>query len=218
MTASTIQQNLIPNEPELKDLLNLFRKDVLLGLNCHAIATIQNFDASAQTASATINYKRTYFKPDPATGVYGPTLVDYPQLIDCPVICLGGGGGALTFPITQGDECLALFNDRDLDNWYAGSSSSGVATPRLHSFSDAVLLVGLRSANTKLDDYNPDNPELRSGELVATFIKEGKLKFQNTTGELITALYNIITTATAGGFPLVVSAPDLAVLASFKDP
>jgi hypothetical protein len=59
-------------------------------MNCHAIATIQSFDPTKQTASATVNYKKTYFKPDTA-GVYRPVLVDYPQLIDCPVIFLGGG-------------------------------------------------------------------------------------------------------------------------------
>lgn len=176
-----LPQNLIPNEPELKDLFALFRKEVFLGLNCHAIATVQSFNADNQTASATVNYKKTFFKPD-ATGVYNPTLVNYPQLIDCPVIFLGGGGASLTFPVAQGDECLVLFNDRDLDRWFQGNSNINPATPRLHSFSDAILLVGLRSLANSVPNFNPDNAEIQTGSLKVTFRKEGGVFIENNIG------------------------------------
>ncbi len=176
-----LPQNLIPNEPELKDLLDLHKKDIFLGLNCHAIATIQSFDPTQQTASATVNYKKTYFKPN-AQGVYRATLVDYPQLIDCPVLCLGGGAGSLRFPIAAGDECLVLFNDRDLDVWFQGSSSSAVATPRLHSFSDAIIIVGIRSLANVLTDYDSVNPQIKAGGLTATFRIAGGARFENNIG------------------------------------
>lgn len=162
MAGSDIQQNLIPNEPMLADLLNLFKKDLLLGFNCHHIGTIQSFNSVKQTATATINYKKTYFKPNSVTGLYDPVLVDYPVLLDSPVVCLGGGGSSLTFPIASGDECLVLFNDRDIDNWFSGSSNGAVATPRLHSFSDGIIVVGLRSMANVIINYNGDAVELRT--------------------------------------------------------
>jgi hypothetical protein len=66
-------------------------------------------------------------------------------------------------PIQEGDECLVLFNDRDMDNWYSGSSSSGVATPRLHSFSDGIILVGLSSLNNSWLVYDTIRAVLRAG-------------------------------------------------------
>lgn len=180
MTSPNVQQNQLPNQPELKDLLDLLKKDIFLNLNCHAIATVQSFDAANQTANVTINYKKVYFEPNVLTGGYTQKLVDYPILTDCPVIALGGGNGALTFPIATGDECIVFFNDRDMDNWFNGSSSSPIATPRKHSFADAVILVGVRSLATKLVSYNGTDIELRT--------KDGNVKIAiNGEGEYIKA-------------------------------
>ncbi len=158
VTQAEIAQNLIPNEPGLKDLLDRYKRNTMLALNCHHIATIQTFNSATQTASATVNYKKTFIKPHPITGVYQSELRDYPVMLDCPVVFLGG----LTSPVITGDECLALFNDRDIDNWLNGSSNSAVATARLHSFSDAILLVGIRSLANVIPDFNTAAPELRN--------------------------------------------------------
>ena len=102
--------NMVPSEPSLKDLLDLLKKDILLSLNAHHIGTIQSFNSAKQTATATINYPKTYYQLNSLSGLYNPVLVNYPLLVDCPLICLGGGTAALTFPIQSGDECLVLFN------------------------------------------------------------------------------------------------------------
>lgn len=209
MNISNVQQNQIPNEPELKDLLALWKKAILLGLNCHHIGTVQSFDSVKQTATATINYKKTFFEPDPVTGVYGPVLKDYPILLDCPVIVLGGGGGALTFPNAQGDECVVLFNDRDIDNWFqGGGSGAAVATPRLHSFSDGLILVGVRSLANVLKNYDAVRAVLRLGQaMVGVGGGAGTLvKIANGTTTLNTLLQSLLTdlstlaTSAAAGF------------------
>ncbi len=152
--------NQAPADPSLKDLMDMLKKDVFLSLNCHHVGTIQSFDADSQTASVTINYKKTYFQLSPATGLYGPVLVDYPALVDCPVMFLGG---ALTFPVAAGDECLVFFNDRDMDNWLQGGAGSALATPRLHSFADGIILVGLRSQGNVLGDFDTTRAVLKNG-------------------------------------------------------
>lgn len=240
MTTSTIKQNLIPNEPELADLLHLHQKGIFLSLNCHHVATIQSFNPANQTATASINYTRTYFQPD-ASGVYIAQQQNYPLLVDCPVICLGGGNGALTFPIAAGDECLVLFNDRDIDNWFQGNTGAAVATPRLHSFSDGFILVGLRSSPHVLVGYSNDSVELRTktgnakvaikgdgSSLKATVAagtsieidSTGKVKITNPSGEFIASLLDALTTAYTitmlGNQPLVIDPVLLAILESFK--
>lgn len=163
-----IQQNQIPNEVELKDLLALHRKQLLLNLNCHHVAMVDSFDPDTQLSTVKLVYKKTIFQPNAVTGGYDPVLYDYPPIVDCPTIILGGGPAALTFPVQKGDECLVFFNDRDIDNWYSGAANGPVATPRLHSFADAIVLVGLRSLANALTDYDTDRAVLRLGNARVT--------------------------------------------------
>jgi Phage protein Gp138 N-terminal domain len=193
MANPQIQQNQIPNEPQLKDLLDLLKKDILLSLNSHHIGTVQSFDPDDQTIEATINYKKTFYELDSATGLYNPVLLDYPLLLDCPAIVLGGGSAALTFPIQQGDECLVLFNDRDLDNWFAGASNGAVASPRLHSFSDGIVLVGLRSLANAIENYDESRAALRNNQAaVGVRGDNNKVLITNTYPSNSTTLNSLI--------------------------
>ncbi len=246
-----IQQNQIPNEPELKDLLALFGKQLNLNLNCHHVARVESFNSATQQITASIVYKKTFFQPNAATGGYDPVLVNYPVAVDCPAIFLGGGGASLTFPVTVGDECVLLFNDRSIDNWYAGLPNAPVATPRLHAFSDAIALVGIRSlANSIIGfnavaaelrnrlgtsrvaisdtgvtlDFNGSQLELTAAGMTVTLATgpvleisaTGQFTASNIAGDLVTALYTILTTATAAGFPLIIDPASTLVLASLK--
>jgi hypothetical protein len=183
------------SDPNLADLLDLLKKDILLNFSSHHIGMIQSFNAVTQTATATINYKKTRFKFQTATGLFAPTLVDYPVLIDCPVISLGGGSSALTFPIVQGDECLIFFNDRDIDNWFQGAGGGACATLRLHSFSDAIILVGVRSLAHVLPAYDTVRAVLRNGAGGLTMVGVGPtlIKIANATTTLNTLLQSLIT-------------------------
>ncbi len=168
-----LPNNQQPSELDLTDILELTKKDLLLNLNCHAIAQIQMFNPLQQTATASVNYRRTLYKNDPLTGVRIATLVNYPFLADCPVMFLGGGNGCLTFPVTTGDDCLVFFNDRDIDNWFSGSTTSGVATNRLHSFSDGIILVGLRNLNNVIVNFNGADIELRTRDGLTKIVIAG---------------------------------------------
>lgn len=150
-------QNLNPvGEPQLLDLLQLWRKDLLLSLNCHAIGSVQEFFPDDQTATVTLSYKQSYLARNP-DGTYSTKLSDYPALVKAPVIIYGGGGsGALTFPIAAGDECLVFFNDRDIDDWWSGKTAGPPPTNRLHSFADALIIVGPRSQLSKISGYDMD--------------------------------------------------------------
>lgn len=198
--------NQTPVDPSLKDLLDMLKKDIFLSLFCHQIGTIKEFDSTNQTASITINYKKTFYQLNAATGLYSPVLVDYPALVDCPVICLGGGATALTFPIQAGDECLVLFNDRDMDNWFQGGAGAALATPRLHSFSDGVALVGLRSLGNVLTDYDATRAVLKNGTTMVgvgpSLIKISNDQFQlkalldqliGNINDLVTATNNLVS-------------------------
>lgn len=192
MSGPTINLNQIPNNPTLTDLLNLLKKEIFLDLSCHHIGTIQSFDSAKQTVTATVNYTKTFFELNSQTGLYDAVQRNYPVLLDCPAIVLGGGAASLTFPIAKGDECLLLFNDRDMDNWFLGSAVGPVASSRLHSFADAFALVGVRSLANVLSNYDSARVVLQLG---TTMVGVGvtKVKIANGTTTLNTLLQNILT-------------------------
>jgi hypothetical protein len=80
-----------------------------------------------------------------------PTLYPYPLLVDVPVFVLSGGAGYITCPISKGDPCIVLFNDRDLDPWFtAGTLGAPPNSTRMHSLADGIALVGIRPATNPI--------------------------------------------------------------------
>lgn len=204
-------------DPGLADLMRAVQQNVAINTNCHAVATIKSFtrgmitttlDGSTQTipnglytVSADINYSRTYFNRL-EDGTYQAQQVSYPLLIDCPAIILGGGTTYLQFPIQVGDQCLILFNDRDLNNWFAGTRSGPVASARTHSLADAIALVGFGAGNqldltrALLTNGNAAVGMQLDGGLVR--IANNMTTLATVLSQLITAIENI--TVSAGTF------------------
>lgn len=188
MAGPSIQLNRIPMDPSLKDLLDILKKDIFLSLNCHHLATVQSVNFEDRTLSATINYQKTYFEKNPVTGENVPVLVDYPNLVDVPFLILGGGEAGVSFPIEQGDECLILFNDRDIDNWFAGATTGPVASSRFHSLSDGLALVGFNFSAI----LDPTRATLFNGE-TGVGVSDSKVKIYNAITTLNTLMQQILT-------------------------
>ncbi len=208
----------------LRDLLDLHTKEVMLQTNCHAIGTIKSFDASNQTAQATINYQKTIYFQDPVTGVFQSQYLNYAPASG-PVIILGGGGGHLTFPISSGDSCLILFNDRDFDTWFqsqAGQPAVPVPTARMHSFSDAIILVGINNIASAISSYDNQRALLSYNGAEVGVGNSSKVKIANQSYTLNGLLQSILTqletlanTAAVSGSPLNPSvATQLSTLAT----
>lgn len=197
-------------EPELKDALNLLKKDILLNLSCQHIGIIDSVNFENQTVMAKIAYKKAFLQKQ-ADDTYKKVLVDYPPLIDVPFIVYGGGDASIRMPIKPGDECLLLFNDRAIDNWWASGQITEVSANRLHSFSDAIAIVGVRSLARSISDYDPDALALVNDEGFVR-ITDNKIGIGNASGDLrtvleqlITALIGLTTTNTVPGAPASLS-------------
>lgn len=185
--------NLPIAKPKWRDVLNNLKKEIALTLNCHAIGTVYSFNPANQTVVATINYKKVLNKKDPVSGLYNEVLEDYPILLDMPAVVLGGGGGYLSFPIKKGDECLILFNDRDLDNWFQGVAPTEPRTGRLHSFADGIALVGLRSSTKAISGYPTDKATLNYGASTVGVGDKVLITNGTTLNTLLAALIDAIT-------------------------
>jgi len=156
--------------PKLDDLFNIFKKQIMLDLNCHAVGTIQSFDSDNQTAQVSFNYTKTYFVRNESTKQYQQNEQILPILQQVPIIFLNGGSFSLTFPIIQGDQCLVFFNDRDMDKWYGNetinndpNSVSPCNTVRLHSSADAIAIVGLHPLSYQIPNYDTAHALLQNG-------------------------------------------------------
>ena len=71
-----------------------------------------------------------------------------------PVVYPGSGGWSFTFPIAQGDTGLLVFSQRDADKWFAEGVTAKPPTRRMHDFSDAIFIPGLR-----IDEDAPSIPD-----------------------------------------------------------
>lgn len=137
------------HEPNLDDLMQTVRDTTSLNINCVNIGKISSFNATLQTAQVQIQIQRVKSQnPDGST-----TWNSIPLLLDVPVVVLFGGSAALTFPIQAGDSCIVLFNDRDIDNWFATGQVGNPNTSRYHHLADGIALVGINSMQSAISNY-----------------------------------------------------------------
>lgn len=179
MSTTTPQAPVV--EPDLLTLMELKIRDTLTSLNCHQVGTIQSFDAAKQTATVNLNVKL----------LVAGSVKEYPLLVDVPVFVLGGGDRVVTVPIRKGDTCLVLFNDRDMDNWFATGAPAIPSSRRLHDLSDGLALVGFRSVANPVANYSTQDIEVRNGQ---SKIAVGELLLlKNTVTDLLTVMNAVVT-------------------------
>lgn len=97
---------------------------------------VQEFDAATQTARVRPAIKRVWIDEGPK---------DLPDCVDVPVQFPRGGGFVLTFPVAPGDECLLVFAERAVDNWFTDGGTQEPAEVRFHDLSDGFAIMGFSS-------------------------------------------------------------------------
>jgi Phage protein Gp138 N-terminal domain len=131
-------------DPDLTDVLTTFQSQIFYQMNCVKIGEIVSFDGTKKTAKIKILFKRV---------LANKTLESYPSIVDCPVFTLQGNGGAIQMPIAAGDQCIVLFSDRNIDNWFANGAEAAPANSRAHDISDGIAIVGINALNSSLEAY-----------------------------------------------------------------
>ncbi len=181
-------------KPNLKDAFDSYLRQIFIELNCHHLGTVVSFNVEQQTAKVSINYKKTYYEYTNDLNPPKAVSKDYPFLAECPVIVLGGGGANLTFPIKPGDQCVLLFNDRDIDNWWIGNNDLPNPTARLHNFTDAIALVGLKNLSNLIQNYDTVHAWITNGTIKVGINNNDNLAtIENASTTLGTQLQNLCT-------------------------
>jgi hypothetical protein len=125
---------------------------------------------------------------------------------------LQGGGAYIDMPVTPGDFCIVLFNDRDIDTWWSTANMADPATNRKHDLSDGIAIVGL----------NPKTAVLpMAGTSLGLIAADKKVRIKNDTETLFTLvgdLIDAVSDLTTFGSPEshAVTAASKATLAAIK--
>lgn len=191
-------------DPDLRALLQANRDEIFASLRCHAIGVIVSFDPDAITASVRIAAQALVFnQPQSIDGKLQttPKIIDYPVLTDVPVFVPSGGAGRMTFPVAAGDTCLLLFNDRDLDNWFQSGAAMPPNSPRMHSLSDGLAIVGFRSRANPVPSYSATDIEIILAGGRVAIRADGSVELSSVLGGTaeLTAAGDVILTSASGG-------------------
>lgn len=172
--------------PDLPQILNMLKGEVFSQLNCVLVGTIVLFDPTTQTATVKVNFQRKL----------GDRVITFPELSLVPVFVLGGSLGHVNVPVFTGDTCILLFNDRDLDRWHMLGATATPNSDRMHDFSDAIALVGIRPLSSPHLNYSASDIGFRhvlGGKALAT----DRVEISSATGNLLTSLQSLCTALTS---------------------
>ena len=145
---------------------------------------IQSFDGDKQTAVVQPAIKA---RVQSKQGVY--SWISLPPLVDCPVYFPQGGGVALTFPISTGDECLVIFASRCIDAWWQSGGEQVQADIRMHDLSDGFVFAGVASLPNVFGGVSGTAAELRTraGTAKVAVAKSGAIDITSPSAVTVTA-------------------------------
>ncbi len=145
--------------PDLQTVLEEAKRDASVSMNAVQIGVIQAFDKDTQRATVKIAMKQVRDVAEDGTR----TITEYPLLLECPVMVLFGGVDILSMPIVKGDNCILLFNDRQIDEWMYGGPDQTPTSSRAHDLSDGIAIVGIRPLTNSIANYLENGIRLSHG-------------------------------------------------------
>lgn len=177
-------QSRVQTNNEFKDAIKKWIKKGGEDVHVSMIGKIETFDPQTNRASITPVGKFT--APDWQEIPY-PTIHNVPLQFPCG----NGGKSGCTFPVKQGDTCIIIFSDHQIENFLSGEKSDDM---RNHSLNDAYAIPTLFSAPVPTLKSNPDDVCLFNDGALCV-LKPSSFKITLTDG----------TTATFGGGDLTVN-------------
>jgi len=181
-------QTVLENNETLEAALDAAHGDLLSGLWTAMPAIVQSFNANKQTITAQLAIQGI------VTGQDGKqSAVDYPLLLDVPIIVPRAGGFTVTVPIKAGDECLIVFASRCIDTWWQSGGYKNIpAWSRTHDLSDGFAIMGTFSQATKISGYSTNSVQVRTDD-GSTFaeVGHGVINLNAATVNINTQSFNV---------------------------
>ena len=131
------KNNSITATPTLIQTLDGVCQKVGYELNCMRIGIVKAFYSDDLTVDVLIANKKTLGLNADGT----QNTVEFPIIRAKVVYC----NPYITYPLKDGDECVLLFSDREIESWFINGEINPEGYPRMHDKTDAVALFGIRS-------------------------------------------------------------------------
>ena len=105
--------------------IQALKAEILSSLHCALPGMVVAFDAESQTAEIRLAKKGL------------PVLRGVPVFLPAP------------FEIHEGDACLVVFADHDIDGWLESGEEGEPESRRMHSMSDGFAFIGFRAMHNE---------------------------------------------------------------------
>ena len=186
-------RNVLGDDSQLYE--NIIKK-VNFNLRCCIPGVIQQYDPKTNTASIQPAIREEIVNEDNTV-----QYMNLPILVNVPIIFPSCSIGSIKMLLKQGDECLVLFSDLSIDNFWKYANVQNPIEVRRHDLSDGIAIpCVLSQPNTK--QFNGTGIEITSGDSKIEIGKD-EITFTNNYGSVtltqIIRIMNHIHTAPAMG-------------------
>lgn len=138
--------NQLGSTPNMGQIIKTSGLNIASELNCMRIGIVQEFYPDDLTVQVQIaGKKQVGLNPD-GTQIVREYAPIYAKVCYC--------NPFITYPIKQGDECILLFADREIESWFINGDINPETHPRMHDLTDAVALFGIRSIPNMIQILN----------------------------------------------------------------
>jgi hypothetical protein len=132
--------------PDLHTAIGMADNKSALDFNCMRIGIVQEFYKEDLTVSVLITNKREDRLNNNGTQQSRNFALIRAKVCYC--------NPFITCPISAGDECILLFNDREIESWFINGEVNPIAYSRMHDLTDAVAIFGIRSLPKMIEIYD----------------------------------------------------------------
>lgn len=186
-------RNVLGDDSQLYE--NIIKK-VNFNLRCCIPGVIQQYDPKTNTASIQPAIREEIVNEDNTV-----QYMNLPILVNVPIIFPSCSIGSIKMLLKQGDECLVLFSDLSIDNFWKYANVQNPIEVRRHDLSDGIAIpCVLSQPNTK--PFNSTGVEIACGSAKIK-MQDDEITFYNGYGsvtlEQVIRIMNHIHTAPAMG-------------------
>lgn len=167
-------RNVLGDDSQLYE--NIIKK-VNFNLRCCIPGVIQQYDPKTNTASIQPAIREEIVNEDNTV-----QYMNLPILVNVPIIFPSCSIGSIKMLLKKGDECLVLFSDLSIDNFWKYANVQNPIEVRRHDLSDGIAIpCVLSQPNTK--PFNGTGVEITSGESKISITKDG-ITFSDQNGTI----------------------------------
>lgn len=187
-------RNVLGDDSQLYE--NIIKK-VNFNLRCCIPGVIQQYDPKTNTASIQPAIREEIVNEDNTV-----QYMNLPILVNVPIIFPSCSIGSIKMLLKQGDECLVLFSDLSIDNFWKYANVQNPIEVRRHDLSDGIAIpCVLSQPNTK--QFNGTGMEITCGAAKIK-MQDDEITFYNSYGsvtldQMIRIMNHVHTAPAMGG-------------------